>query len=453
MTKTRHIHSGIYTVEKAMPMILESSLGTCVGVTLYDFKAKLGGMIHLLLPEPITSDTTSTPLKYASTGLPVFLKELYENGAKPENLTACIAGGALVGPITQIDIRLDIGGRITEKVKQILQAEGIIIERSETGGFHTCKLTLDLETGKSQILPIQMEEPQMENDFQKPSHNEILQVMDRLKPIPQITLKLIRMVNEDTYDIQTISKEVKTDQVLTAKTIQLCNTAFFKGRSSIDSLDDALLILGQHMFMKSILSASVDAFYTQSGSGYSLCKGGLFHHALMTAIMAEKLSEWTGEAIPSVAYTAGLLHDIGMVVLDQYVTQSSPLFYHGTLEAKDDFLEMEQKILGINHTEAGRKLSDLWQFPETLKGVIRFHHTPEQATKTKKLIHIIYLAELIMTRFQTGLAIEHINTYNLKNRLAEIGLTPADIPKIIDLIPLKILQGLPEAAVDSDYSR
>ncbi len=452
MTEKEQIYSGTYIIKKTMPLVLESFLSTCVGVTLYDFKAKLGGMIHLLLPEPITRDAVTNPEKYASTGLPVFLKKLYKQGARPENLTACIAGGALVGQITQIDIGLDIGGRTTEKVKQILGEEGIIIEKSETGGFYPCKLDLNLETGRTKIYPGYMEEPQLESEFTQPSSDEIIRIMKRLKPIPQITLKLLRMVNEDTYDIQAISKEVKTDQVLTAKTLQLCNSALFKGRSEIDSLDDAILILGQNLFVKSILSATVNTFYDQSGSGYSLCKGGLFYHALITAIMAEKLAEWTGEVPPSVAYTAGLLHDIGMVVLDQYMAQSLPLFYRGIFEAKEDFMEIEKKILGMDHTEAGKRLSKLWQLPETLKDVIKFHHSPGQAQTAQKLTHIIYLSELLMTRFQTGLAIEHINTHNIKQRLAEIGLTPDDLPQMIDLIPLEILKGLPEEAIECGHN-
>ncbi|NIV97880.1 hypothetical protein GWN26_01495, partial [Candidatus Saccharibacteria bacterium] len=71
----------------------------------------VGGMIHLLLPEPLRIEETFQPEKYASTGFPLFLQTLADAGATTENMKACIAGGALVGPLDDSDLELDIGGR------------------------------------------------------------------------------------------------------------------------------------------------------------------------------------------------------------------------------------------------------------------------------------------------------------------------------------------------------
>ena len=137
-----HVASGSYRVEIQKPVVLEAYLGTCVGVALYDPVARVGGLIHLLLPEPISQEATSEPEKFASTGFPIFLKALYDAGASAENTKASIAGGALVGPIDNSDLKLDIGGRTAEKVMQFLKGENIKIDKLETGGFFTCHLIL-----------------------------------------------------------------------------------------------------------------------------------------------------------------------------------------------------------------------------------------------------------------------------------------------------------------------
>ena len=136
------VASGSYLISNGANKILESYLGTCVGVTLCDRNADIGGMIHFLLPEPLNTGSASSPFHYASTGLPLFIQTLYESGAKKGELEACVAGGALVGPLTNLDFALDIGGRTVEIVESILLEENIPILKAETCGFFTCRLSM-----------------------------------------------------------------------------------------------------------------------------------------------------------------------------------------------------------------------------------------------------------------------------------------------------------------------
>ncbi|MEJ2286671.1 MAG: chemotaxis protein CheD [Desulfobacterales bacterium] len=94
-----HVGAGSYYLDAKKPLILEAYLGTCVGVACYDPVAGIGGMIHLLLPEPVSEKGVTQPEKYATTGFPMFLDALIEAGASVDNMKACIAGGALVGPV------------------------------------------------------------------------------------------------------------------------------------------------------------------------------------------------------------------------------------------------------------------------------------------------------------------------------------------------------------------
>ena len=157
---------------KDIPQILNAYLGTCVGVTLNDRKANVGGLIHLLLPEPTGGNTFGKPENYALTGLPIFLRTLCNEGAELERLEATIAGGALVGPLSDMDLDLDIGGRTAEIVETMLNQENIPIRNRETGGFFSCQLNLDLKTWFSYIEPIPA--PQNGNDIEFTSTASIL---------------------------------------------------------------------------------------------------------------------------------------------------------------------------------------------------------------------------------------------------------------------------------------
>ncbi len=152
-TSRYHVSAGTYHISHKQPLLLQAFLGTCVGLALHCKATGIGGIVHLLLPEPISTGTPSHPEKYALTGVPLFIEALVQAGAHHQTLSASIAGGALVGPLRRQDLDLDIGGRTVERVEMILKAEKIAIAQSETGGFFTCCLNLDMIDGRVFIEP------------------------------------------------------------------------------------------------------------------------------------------------------------------------------------------------------------------------------------------------------------------------------------------------------------
>ena len=444
-----HVAAGSYRVDTQKPMILEAYLGTCVGVAVYDHVAGVGGLIHLLLPEPATPGDSFQPEKYASTGFPPFVQALYDRGATAENLKACVAGGALVGPVNDADFEMDIGGRTAERVMQLIKTERIRVEKLETGGFFTCRLELNLKTGNFLIEPAGFDKLADDVEVKAPEPREIGRAIEDLQPIPQIALKILRIIHSEDYEIKNITDEIRKDQVISARTLQLCNSVLFARPNKIESLEHALVMLGQHLLLKLVISATLNNFFNQIGMGYSLCKGGIYHHALGTAVIAEKLAAITGRMEPDLAYTAGLLHDIGKVALDQFIHSGLPLFYRECQQGEKNFYEVEKQLLGTDHTEVGEKLAQNWSFPDSLVETIRHHHQPENAARHDALVHIVYLADLLMSRFHTGLEMERLSTDSLASRLGVLGLTISDFPKLIDQIPVKVLETSPELALMS----
>ncbi len=438
-----YVASGSFAVAVAKPLVFQACLGTCVGLALYDSQARVGGMIHLLLPEPpAATGGPFRPEKYALTGLPLFFAAFYAAGALREHCRASIAGGALVGPISQIDMSLDIGGRTMERVKEYLAVEKIAVERSETGGLVTGCLNLDLHSGNTWIdmEGVRPSAPRAAAAA-PPSPEAIARAMKRLQPVPQVALKILRLSSEADFDIGRIAAEVKQDQVISALTLKLCNSALFARPSGVQSLDHALVLLGRDLFVKLIVSAAVESFLGQAeGGGYSLCKGGIFHHALGTAMIAERLAVVTRRVAPSLAYTAGLLHDIGKVVLDQYIAADVPGFYRLLSEGQQDLIGAEQQAIGTDHTRTGALLAAQWKFPAALAAAIRCHHAPDSADEPyRDLARIIYLADLLMSRFNAGLELERMATNDLAAHLNAMGFSPLRLAELVDLIPDTVL--------------
>lgn len=437
------VPSGSFALSNKKKGGLEAYLGTCVGVTLKDTSAGLGGLLHILLAEPTGTDIPFAPETYATTGLPIFIQSLCEAGASRNHLVAAIAGGALVGEVSETDLWLDVGGKTAECVKDILLGEGIHIEQAETGGMFSCKMTFDTYDMKTSIDPLAPVVPQGPETTRKVSAEEIAAATRTLKPVPQIALKVIRMIRDEDYMLDNLASEIRQDQVISAKILNLANSPMVGIGAPVDSIDRALIVLGEKKLLQLVLSAATEMLFSCSEvGGYSLCKGGLFYHALATAMTAHEMAVFTGRGHPDIAYTGGLLHDIGKAALDQFVVDAPSFFYRSIRNDGMELCQVEREKFGMNHTEVGATLAREWNLPETLVSIIQYHHTPERAPGDKDSVTIVNLADLLMSRFKAGYQLDRPNVGQLEQRLGQLGLTKKDFPVIIDRIPKTVFESI-----------
>lgn len=430
--KTNVVVSGTYTVSSKKPEILQAFLGSCVGITLCDREASVGGLIHLLLPEPPSMDTTWNPEVSAATGLPMFIEALNRLGARNNHMEACMAGGALMDPISQTDLFMNIGGRTAEVARHILCDAGIQITKSEIGGYFLCRISLNLSTWETTIDPVEIPVPSTdEKSFTKPSAEQLDHAIENILPIPQVALRIIRMIGDDDISFKDIAREIIQDQVLAAKILKLCNSVFLGTKMRVDSVEKGLMRIGQKSLLPLALSVSVKNFLTNSNLGYSLCMGGLFNHSLVSAYISRKLAEITGKLPTDLAYTAGLLHDIGKVVLDQYMNNAYPLFYRKLQGDNDNLEDIEKQILGASHTDVGNRLALLWDMPESIRQAILYHHCPGEAESNQDLTHLIYVANFISARFLVGQNLEKMNSEYLESSFRTIDFDPSCFPALL----------------------
>jgi len=451
MEQIETVPSGSYAIKKREAYILRAFLGSCVGVALIDKENRIAGLYHILLPEPPSKGAVQEPEKYASTGMSLFLEDILHHGAKKENLEAFIAGGALVGQVSLTDLRLDIGGNSAEVAANFLAMEKIPVKKMETGGYLSSQISLNTATMECTIEAVITMHPNFHQEEASSQEHNIEEAIQQIKPIPQIALKVIRMINSQKVSMETIAEQIRQDQVLTAKVLQLSNSAYFNTGKKIDSIDRALIYLGEKRILLLTMSVFTELFYQQVKTGYSLSKGGLYRHALGVAHIAEKIAFELNEVASDIAYTAGLLHDIGKVVLDQYMAADFPLFYKKMIEGPyRPFNEIEKEVFGMDHNEIGGLLADRWDLPETVKEVVAFHHIPEKATQNPKLTHIIYLSDWLLHRFQSNMTLGTISGDHLVQRLDALGITSSELLQLIDKIEwnkidlLSVATGLPE---------
>lgn len=399
MSTVTIVHSGSFLVERSKPKLLEAYLGSCVGLTIVDRKSGIGGLYHILLPEPPIPDTTYQREVYAATGLPIFLRELIKHGADRSRLEAVVAGGALIAPATEQDFYMNIGGRTLSVVESFLKYHDIPVVYGETGGFFSCKMTLNLKTMDTYIDPIGIKSI----DVIPPAPlnltpEDVAKIIPHLNPIPQTALEILFMLRSGNYDIVSITEKVEKDQVITARVLGFCNSPYVAPPVPITSIERAITLLGERKLLQILLSTYCQAIFSTRVGGYSMCRGGLFRHSLVTAHIAETIAGILNLS-ESEAYTAGLLHDIGKIVLDQYICDIAPFFYRKALMEGVNLRELEKKYLGIDHGEAGKLLAQYWNLPGEITDIISMHEDIENFVKLSPMAKVIFIANIVASRF------------------------------------------------------
>ncbi len=439
------VDAGSFIIKKSRDGFVAALLGSGVGVALVDRATGVGGLVSLLLPEPVGRCSRWNPGNYARSGLPLFIEKLVEAGACRERLEATVAGGSCFGHVSGKVVMPHLGGQTAEVVMAVLQRENIPVHRAETGGANHLSMLLDTRSWQVSIESLLEDVPPSEAaSGRKPAAQELEQAIAAVKPIPQVALKIIKMLGFDQHvSFAELAEEIKKDQVIAAKVLRFSNSVLFGASREIASIEKALVMLGERNLLQVVASAAIDFVFSGQEKGYALMRGGLYKHALGVAYAAREIAQFTGWVDPGTAYTCGLVHDIGKVVLDRFVAESRPFFYREAAAGTSDFIAVERQFFGIDHAEAGKRLAQQWNLPEPLAAGIAFHHTPEQTPPGNlMLVHIVYLADLLVTAYMAGVEMEKSSAEHLDRRLETIGLRSSQLPMIIDNIPWKHLMYL-----------
>ncbi|MBB5336553.1 chemotaxis protein CheD [Pectinatus brassicae] len=143
-----------YKVSKAPDKIVSYGLGSCIGITLYDSVSKVGGLVHIMLPDSTQARATENLAKFADTGIPLLLKEVLALGAIKSRLVAKLAGGAQMFQFAGTSDIMSIGNRNAQFAKETLQKNSIRIVSEDLGGTYGRTVELDLENGLYKIKTI-----------------------------------------------------------------------------------------------------------------------------------------------------------------------------------------------------------------------------------------------------------------------------------------------------------
>lgn len=223
-------------------------------------------------------------------------------------------------------------------------------------------------------------------------HNLIHRV-DALPEVPQVAFRVIQLLNIPDTAVSQLAELIGADQALTAKLLRLCNSAYYGLSRKVTTVPEAIMIVGFSAVKSMVLMITTQSTMNKGLLGYKIRPGEFWRHSLGTAESARLIARKCKDPREEESFTAGLIHDIGKMVLNQCAL---PEVYRATnlmQKEKISIYAAEARVLGFNHAEAGATLADRWKFPPLLVNAIRYHHEFENLTEDN-LPFIIAIANI-----------------------------------------------------------
>jgi HD-like signal output (HDOD) protein/CheY-like chemotaxis protein len=252
---------------------------------------------------------------------------------------------------------------------------------------------------------------------------QLLSQIDKLPSLPTLYFEIVRELQSDDASIKKIGKIISKDMSMTAKILQVANSAFFGLRRRILNADDAVVYLGLETIQTLVLSIHVFSQFTSMRvAGLSLEQ--MWSHSMATGVLAKTIAQtgMLGKEIADEAFTAGLLHDLGRLVL----ALNLPLEYCEAMASSQQneilLCEAEQRIFDTTHAEVGAYLLALWGLPDTILESIAYHHRPtEFPTDDFCILSAVHIADSLVSEVHSGEEKELVTSVDI-DYLTRIGV-------------------------------
>ncbi|MEE9295265.1 MAG: HDOD domain-containing protein [Phycisphaerae bacterium] len=237
-----------------------------------------------------------------------------------------------------------------------------------------------------------------------PIVDEALARCGDIATLPEVTAKIIELVEDHNSSARQMHEVIKTDPALSARMLKVVNSAFYGLPGQIASVDRAIVLLGLSAVKNIAIAASVSRMFKGQEIGGGFTAKDLWKHSVAVAVsgrLIAKIIGFTGAA--DEVFLAGLIHNLGILVARQAFPEKLKEVVERCMAAGGGFLELQNEIIGADHQAFGAALTQKWKFPRGLRAVVGHHLDPEKlAPELRDFGTIIHLAVILCCKEKIG---------------------------------------------------
>ena len=254
-------------------------------------------------------------------------------------------------------------------------------------------------------------------------------IISDIKSFPSMSgaaLKVLKLVDDPNSTASEIEDILRYEPSITANILKLTNSAYFGVPTKVASIRQAIVLLGWEKLGKLVMTTCVNAVLDKPVRGYDLSPGELWQHSIAVSVAAELLVKELSIDADNEIFTAALLHDLGKLVLGDYVKEDFSAIRTAAGEGTP-FQVAERRVLGTDHAEVGGRLLELWSFPESLVQAVRWHHEPDSAEEPGAIIDLIHVADVLCLMIGLGVGTEGLQYKPSPAATKRLGLKPRQL--------------------------
>ncbi|MFZ3101180.1 MAG: HDOD domain-containing protein [Desulfitobacteriaceae bacterium] len=261
--------------------------------------------------------------------------------------------------------------------------------------------------------------------------NHILNRIHSLPALPDSAMQVIALTRNSETDIKDLIAVISHDPALTANILRQANSSYYGYARRISSLAEAVVILGFQAIQGLAMASALSPLLKTELIGYGLDQEGLWRHSMFTAMAGKRLCKRLLLPFGEVAFIAGLLHDIGKLILTVYVQEVGSFILKKVDQENLSYRELEKKIIGFDHATVGGYIAQQWNLPDELVEAITHHHTPERAQHQQQLAAIVHVANALANLLGVGEAVDSFLNPLQEQALSLLHLTEQDLELIM----------------------
>lgn len=278
--------------------------------------------------------------------------------------------------------------------------------------------------------------PIAEDASQEQFISATIQEISHIATLPEVTLKIIRIVEDPDSSAQDLNKVITNDPALGARILKVVNSAFYGLPGQIGSINRAIVLLGLNAVKNIAIAASLAKLFRGGQICPQFNARDLWQHSIAVATGTQLLSKEAGLGLPDEAFLAGLIHDMGIMVEMQARRAKLVEMFEGLEESGKTFREAELEIVGATHEQFGMALCRHWKFPASFGFVTGFHHRPlELARANRTLTALVHVADVLTKQLQIGFTADVEHDAVDPQLLEESKLTPASLATVSERLP------------------
>ncbi len=257
---------------------------------------------------------------------------------------------------------------------------------------------------------------------------KIISATGDIPSLPTVASKILTMVKDENLSLDDLEKTIEKDQAFSARVLKMANSSFYGRNRSIDSISSAILLIG----FKTMFSLVMATAMKDVSRRFGLFEQKLWEHSLGVSMAAAMLARETRAVSHDEALMAGLIHDIGKIVLNNNIPDRYAMVVENVYHGAGQFFEIEDTLLGFNHCSVGGFIARKWNLPKNIETVIEFHHSPVLSGHTDAISEPLCQIVTVADAMVNGLGIGIAGSYSVEVNFDGIGLTADRFARIRD---------------------